>query len=424
MTLVSVCLSHQFTPLHLLERLVVPAAQRQELLTRLKDPSDVREVLVLSTCNRLELYASVDGAVADFTFAALGQLARRAGLPTDVVRAHARVLTGGAVVEHLFSVTCGLDSMAVGESQIVAQVKDAARAAVEAATTGAVLTDLVDAALRVSKRARTETTIGTAGISLVRSGLELARAHRGRAPVRHAVVLGSGSVGRLAARLMSAEAPEKLSVVSRNEVSAARLAAAVAGRPLPVTELLTALADADVLISATGAPTPVVRAEHLRAARASGSPSLFVLDLGMPRDVDPAVRGLSGVTLVDIPDLGRHLAGSSAAFDVDRVRCIVAAETAAHLDLRQATVAAPAIRAMHRHADQVVDAELDRLQDRLNRLTPHQRAETEATVRRIVRAFLHKPTVRARQLSTAPDGLRHLHALLELFDVDPSEDTA
>jgi glutamyl-tRNA reductase len=330
----------------------------------------------------------------------------------------ASIRAGGATVEHLFSVACGLDSMAVGEEQIVAQIKAAARAAVAAATTGPVITGLIDAALRASKRARTETTISTEGISLVRAGLDLADAHLGGLAGRDAVVLGTGSTGKLAARLLREAGVGRLSVAGRSPVRVAEVARGVGGRHLRTADLPAELADADILITATGAAVPVVPAEQVRSARArAGGRPLFVLDLGMPPDVDPAVGGLAGVTLVDLTALGRHLADRAVPDQIPQVRTIVAAEAAAYINRQEQAAAAPVIAAMHAQIRQLADAELNRLNDRLPELSEEQRAETAAAVHRILRKVLHRPTIRAKEFSTGPNGRAYLDALRDLFDL-------
>jgi glutamyl-tRNA reductase len=183
----------------------------------------------------------------------------------------ARIRVGAAAAEHLFSVACGLDSMAVGDDQIVAQIKAATRAADAAGTTCTAITGLIDAALRASKRARTQTTIGTEGISLARAGLDLAAAHLGGLAARHAVVLGTGSMGKLAARLLRQAGVGRLSVASRSPARAAEVPAAVHGRPLAASHVPAALAGTDILITATGSAVPVVHAEQVRAACGRGT---------------------------------------------------------------------------------------------------------------------------------------------------------
>jgi glutamyl-tRNA reductase len=422
MTIICLSLSHRFVPAGLLEKLTVPAGELGEVLARLHAVPGVDEVAVLSTCNRMEVYAAVSGPADRVTGAVAGLVAARGHVPAGQVLRMARIPVGRAAAEHLFSVACGLDSMAVGEDQIVAQIKAAARMAASAGTTGPAVVGLIDAALRASKRARTQTTISTEGISLARAGLDIAAAHLGGLAARDAVVLGTGSTGKLAARLLRQAGVGRLSVAGRNAARAAEVAAAVGGRPLRAADVPAALARADLLVTATGAAAPVVVAGPVQAARAqAGGRPLFVLDLGMPPDVEPAVGRLAGVTLADLAALGQHLAGHAAPDQIPQARAIVAAEAAAYAERQDQAAAAPVIAAMHTQIRQLADAELTRLHDRLPDLSEHQRAETAATVHRILRKILHRPTVRAREFSASPEGRIYLDALQQLFDLRMTE---
>jgi glutamyl-tRNA reductase len=418
MTMVCLSVSHRVTPVELLERLAV-TTEAGDLLARLHAAPGIDEALVLSTCNRVEVYAAAHGPTRQVIRTLADQLGAHRGVRGSDVRRTARVRTGAAVAEHLFSVACGLDSMAVGEEQIVSQVKDAARAAAAAGSTGPVLTGLVDAALRTSKRARTETRIGTEGVSLVRAGLDLAAVQLGGLAGRDAVVLGTGSTGRLTARLLRAAGIGRVSVAGRSANRAAEVAAAVDGTRLRVEEVPGRLAETDILVTATGAAAPLVRAAAVRAARpqAAARP-LVVLDLGMPSDVDPAVGRLPGVTLIDLTALGRHLADRAAPNPVPRVRAIVAEEAHAYVERHQQTAAAPVVAALHQQIGQIAATELARLQDRLPDLNEQQRAETAVAVHRILRKVLYQPTTRAKELAAGPDGPAYLAALSTLFDLD------
>ena len=422
MTIVNVGVSHRIAPAEVLERLAVPAAELSGVLAQLHAVPGIDEVVVLSTCNRAEVYAATSGPAGQVTEAVADLVAARGRVQADEVLRLARIRVGGAAAEHLFSVACGLDSMAVGEDQIVAQIKDAARAARAAGTTGPVITGLIDAALRASKQARTQTTISTEGISLARAGLDLAAAHLGGLAARHAIVLGTGSMGKLAARLLREAGVGRLGVASRSPARAAQVAKAVRGRPLAASDVPAALADSDILVTATGSAVPVMRAGQLRAARepADGRP-LFVLDLGMPPNVEPAAGHLAGVTLIDLAALGRHLASLDVPGQIPQVRAIVAAEAAAYMDRQDQAAAAPVIAAMHAQIRRLADAELARLHDRLPELSEQQRAETTATVHRILRKVLHRPTVRAKEFSAGPQGPLYLEALRQLFDLGTSE---
>jgi glutamyl-tRNA reductase len=418
MTIVNLGVSHRIAAAEALEKLAVPSAQRGSVLARLQAMPSIDEVAVLSTCNRVEVYAAAHGPAGPVARAVADVLAVHGRVEAGQVLRIARIRVGSSAIEHLFNIACGLDSMAIGEDQIVAQIKDAARAAMAAGTAGPAITGLIDAALRASKRARTQTTISTEGISLARAGLDLAEAHVAGLAARHAVVVGTGSTGKLAARLLREAGIGRLSVASRSQERAAEAAAAVHGRPLRTSDVPAALADADILVTATGAAAPVVLAEHVRAARAEADRRpLFVLDLGMPPDVEPAVGRLAGVTLIDVAALGRHLADRAVPSQVPEVRAIVAAEAAAYIERQDQAIAAPVIAAMHAQIRQLADAELARLHDRLPGLSEQQRAETAATVHRILRKILHQPTVRAKELSAGPEGPVYLDALRQLFDL-------
>lgn len=416
MSIVNIGLSHRIAPVEVLEKLAVPPALLGEVLTRLHAVRGIDEVAVLSTCNRIEVFAVTQGSAEQVTRNVADVLAHRDGVSAgDIVR-RAALRVDTAAVEHLFSVACGLDSMAIGEDQIVAQVRTAARAAAAAGTTGAVLTGLIDAALRASKRARTQTTISTAGVSLARAALELADEQLGGLAGRHAVVLGTGSVGRLAARLLREAGVGRLSVASRSEARGAEVAAAVNGTPLRAVDVPAMLAGCDLLITATGCVVPVVPADEVRMAREQTSDRpLLVLDLGMPPDVEPAVGQLAGVTLVDMDAIGRRLAGQEQPVDIPRVRAILAAEVASYLDRQNEAAAAPFIEEMHAHVRDLAETELLRLHARVPTLTDEQRAETAAIVYRVLRKFLHPPTLRAKRLSAHPEGSIYLDALRELF---------
>ncbi|HKC28540.1 MAG TPA: glutamyl-tRNA reductase, partial [Jatrophihabitans sp.] len=356
MTIVNVGISYRTAPAATLEKLAVLPGDQQAALGHLRALSGVDEVFLLSTCNRVEVYAAAVGPAEEVARCVTALLADRAELPADVVQRLAGVRIDGAAAEHLFAVVCGLDSMAVGEEQIVAQVKAAARNAAAAGTTGSILTGLLDSALRASKRARTETTIGTSGVSLVRAGLDAAREHLGDLAGRDAVVVGTGSVGKLAVRLLH-EAGARLSIVSRSPARAAELAATVWGRAVPADGLGAAIAEADLLVTAMGSPAPIVRAGDVNTT------GLFVLDLGLPPDVEPAVGRLPGVRHFNLAALGRQLADADVPDQVPQVRAIVSAEVAFYLARREQAAAGPVITALHAHLRELADAELARLHE-------------------------------------------------------------
>jgi len=412
-------LSHRTTPVALLEQAAVTGDSLGKLLHDVARAEHVAEALVLSTCNRVELYADVDkfhAGVAELS----DLLAQHSGIPLEALTPHLYVHYEDRAVQHLFAVACGLDSMVVGESQILGQVKVALRLAQDQGTVGRVLNELAQQALRVGKRARTETGIDRAGASLVAVGLDVAERVLDGLAGRRAVVVGAGSMSALAAAALRRRGVADLAVVNRTVENAERLAQAVGARPLHLEQLNAEYADADVVVSCTGATGTVVHADALSAARpTAGERPLFVLDLALPRDVDPAIRRMPHVTVVDLETLADTLRGAERAADVEAVRAIVAAEVAGYLGGVRAARVAPTVVALRAMASDVVEAELVRLSGRLPALDSAVRREVELTVRRVVDKLLHAPTVRVKELADEPGGRSYAEALHTLFDLDP-----
>jgi glutamyl-tRNA reductase len=403
----------------LLERVALPAEGVTKLLADVLASDHATEAFVLSTCNRVEVYAEVDkfhGGLAQ----ASELLARRAGIDLDELTPHLYVHYEDRAVSHLFSVACGLDSMVVGESQVLGQVRLALRTAQDAGAAGRQLGALAQQALRVGKRARTETGIDRAGRSVVTAGLEVAGEVLGALDGSEVLVVGAGAMSALAATVVAQGGAARVVVANRTLERAERVAAAVGGEAVPLDLLPGALASADLVVSCTGAVGHVLDTELLRTAVA-GRPDrpLVVLDLALPRDVDPAAHDLPGVTVVDLETLAGALATSEHAADVEATREIVVEEVAAFLGWQRAVSVAPTVVALRDMADAVVRAELVRLSGRLPELDPHARAEIEQTVTRVVDKLLHAPTVRVKQLAEEPGGQSYADALNKLFGLDP-----
>ena len=419
MSVLVVGLSHRSAPVDLLERVALSTEGVTKLLADVLASDHATEALVLSTCNRVEVYAEVDkfhGGLAQ----ASELLARRAGVNLDELTPHLYVHYEDRAVSHLFSVACGLDSMVVGESQVLGQVRLALRTAQDAGAAGRQLGSLAQQALRVGKRARTETGIDRAGRSLVTAGLEVAEQVLGPLDGTEVLVVGAGAMSALAATVVAQGGAARVVVANRTLEHAERVAAAVGGEAVPLDALPAALASADLVVSCTGAVGHVLDTEMLTAA-VSGRPDrpLVVLDLALPRDVDPAAHGVPGVTVVDLETLAGALATNEHAADVEATREIVVEEVAAFLGWQRAVSVAPTVVALRDMADSVVRAELVRLTGRLPDLDPHARAEIEQTVTRVVDKLLHAPTVRVKQLAEEPGGQSYADALNKLFGLDP-----
>ncbi|MFE5163917.1 glutamyl-tRNA reductase [Streptomyces sp. NPDC056697] len=463
MSLLVVGLSHRSAPVSVLERAALVADEQAKLVQDTLAAEPATEAAVLATCNRIELYADVDkfhAGVAELSTL----LAQHTGVGLDELTPYLYVHYEDRAVHHLFSVACGLDSMVVGEGQILGQIKDALALGQELHTAGRLLNDLFQQALRVGKRAHSETGIDRAGQSLVTFGLEqmaqgapVAEWARGK----RALVIGAGSMSSLAAATLARAGVAELVIANRTLERALRLAESLVqqhaatpaaipaegaetlreplvARAVPRGRVSAELPHADIVVSCTGATGLVLTAAELRTAlaqRAACPPGahragtdVSLLDLAMPRDIDAAAHRIEGLHLVDIESLAEAAAepsgapGSSAgamAADVDKVRTIVSAEVAAFGAAQRAAHITPTVVALRTMAADVVASEIARLDGRLPDLDDKQRSEITQTVRRVVDKLLHAPTVRVKQLASTPGGAGYADALRELFDLDP-----
>ena len=414
MSVLVVGLSHRTAPVAVLERAAVPADDLRKTLDELHRAETISEVLLLSTCNRIEVYADAarfHPAVAEIT----AVLARHAGVDVADLSAHLYVHFAEAAAEHMFSVACGLDSMVVGESQILGQLRAAYGLGTQAGSVGSVLHDLAQTALRVGKRVHSETGIDRAGASVVSVALDAAQATLGELSGRRAVVVGAGSMGALAGATLRRRGVTDIVVANRSAERARRLADAVDGRAVGLIDLPAEIAAADLLVSSTGATGLVVEA----AAIAPRQRPLVVLDLALPRDVDPRVGELDQVSYVDLDDL-RARGAMVSDDDVEAATAIVAAELRDYLAEQQQLAVAPTVTALRARANQVIDTELDRLNARLPGIDDQARREVADAVRRAVEKVLHAPTVRVKELAATPGGDQYAAALRALFDLDPA----
>jgi glutamyl-tRNA reductase len=422
MNLLVVGASHRTAPVATLERLVVASTELPEILARLLAQQYVGEAVVVSTCNRIEVYAAVTGfhgGLGDIC----AVLASHAGCTPAELANHLYVHYDGAAVEHVFRVAAGLDSMVVGEAQILGQLRDAYHVAGEADTPGRLLHELMQQALRVGKRAHAETEIDRAGQSVVTAALDLAATHLpGGIKGRPVLVVGAGSMGALAVATLSRQDAGPVGVSNRGADRARRLAEAYGATAVPIAELSSALSTVDIVVAATASIEPVLTRETVARAlreRAADRPDpLVLLDLAVPRDVEPAVVELPGVVVIDIDALAAAQPIGPAAADTAAVTGIVTAEVEAFLTWLRGADVAPTVAALRGRADEVVSAELRRLAQRRPDLTDDQRAEVSRTVHRVVQRLLHSPTVRVRQLAAEPGGDQYAALLRELFDLE------
>ena len=417
MSVLVVGVSHRTAPVEVLERLALDGDGVRKLLTDVAACDHVSETTVLATCNRLEVYADVErfhGSVEDIS----RLLCERADSHAEDLVRYLYVHYDDGAVSHLLHVASGLDSMVVGEGQILGQTREALRLGQEHSTVGASLNVLFQQALRVGKRAHAETDIDHAAPSLVTAALDRAVVEIGAIGGKRAVVLGAGTMASLATSTLARLGASDISVVNRTLANAERLAEEYDARWVEFDALAQELATTDVVISCTGAAGVVLTRAQL-AARASAERPLAIIDLALPHDVDPAVATLPGVTLIDLRSLAEDLHHTEAAREVAGVREIVAEEITAFVSARRQASVTPTVVALRHMATEVVESELERLLGRLPDLDDLTRAEVEHAVRRVADKLLHQPTVRVKELANETGAVSYAAALAELFSLHP-----
>jgi len=418
MSVLVVGVSHRTAPVSVLERLALDANGVQKLILQVMDSGHVLEATALATCNRVEIYAEVDRFHGSVETVSRLLCERADERPEDVVP-HLYVHYDDGAVAHLFNVASGLDSMVVGEGQILGQAREALRIGQESGSIGPVLNVLFQQALRVGKRAHAETDIDRAAPSLVSLAVQRATQHVGEIAGKRIVVVGAGSMASLAVSIVSRLGATDVVIANRTDANASRLAHQYAGRAVRLRDIDTELSRADIIVSCTGAAGVVLPLAQIAGARNHATAPLALIDLALPHDVDPAVAELPGISLIGLARLADEVNGGAGADDVAAVRDIVTQEITAFLAARASANVTPTVVALRTMATGVVDAEVDRLMSRLPDLDPHIRAELELAVRRVADKLLHQPTVRVRELANQEGAISYAAALAELFSLDP-----
>ncbi len=419
MSLVAIGLNHKSVPLDLLERMTLGESDLPKALHALVARPHVSEAVVLSTCNRTEVYAFAErfhGAYQDVrdTLAELCQL-----LPeefSEYLYAH----YDADAARHLFTVASGLDSAVIGESEVLGQVRRAWEVAQIEATAGASINRLFRHAIEVGKRARTETTISRHITSVSQAAVAMAAERLGTLDGRNVLVLGAGEMGAGMAVSLAAAGVREIVVVNRTWEHGAELAARVQGRAARLADLPAELLVADVLLTSTGATSMIVESADVAAVMAArGERPLLIVDIALPRDVDPSASALDGVTLLDMNDLTAFAdAGmQERRREVEAVVGIVDDEVGRYVAQSSAREVAPLVGALHDRADAIRVAELERQRVRLADLTAGERAAVEAVTRGIVAKLLHAPTVRLKDASGSARGERLAESLRDLFEL-------
>ncbi len=421
MSVLALGVSYRRAPVELLERLSFVDDEYPKAYRLLEELAEVQEAVILSTCNRVEIFAEVSSYHAGF-LALKRFLSESRQVPAEEFAEPLYSHYEDDAAEHLFSVASGIDSMVLGEPQILAQVRESFRRAEAEGTTGSMLSSLFRAAIRTGRRVRAETAIGASPATFVEAGTTLAERELGGLAGRSAVVVGAGGMASLAVKHLRVREVGQLRVVNRNLDRARRLAARAGGEPHGLDSLVAALAQADLVVTSTGASGTVIGPDAVGEALDRNGRvrrPLFLLDLAVPRDIDPAVRDFPDVRLADIDDLKEILAGSGTApGDLDKARTIVREEVARFAAWRRAARLAPLIQALRERGARIQAAELARASSRLSSLSDREWAAIESLASGIVAKLLHQPIVQLKERSGPGAGDELARAAAELFGLD------
>jgi glutamyl-tRNA reductase len=420
-TLLAIGMSHKTAPLDLRERIALPEGMAGVVLAEIVKHDEIHEAVAISTCNRTEVYL-VAGDAVEAESAALASMSRQASVrPTELVDAIYSLRDGDAVA-HLFEVVAGLDSMIVGEAEVQGQVKRAYELALVEGVTGPISNRLFRDALAAGKRARTETGISRSQTSVSSVAVELARATLGELDDRGVLVIGAGENAELAARALHERGVRTVFVANRRYDRAIGLAQRFGGTAVRFDDMLPALIEADIVVSSTASPHQIVgSAELAEVMRRRDERPLLVIDIAVPRDIDPAVRELPGVTLYDMDDLAREVArnlGTREA-EAEKARRILEEETERFARWRASLEVVPTISALRERGDRIVEQILRENSGRWTSLSDEDRERVEVLARAVVSRLLHEPTLRLKGASADGAAYVYVQALRELFGLEP-----
>jgi glutamyl-tRNA reductase len=415
MTYTVLGVNHKTAPIELRERIAISRDELPEVTRVLAATPGVTECMIVSTCNRVELIAATESADVDLS----AFLCTQFGLDPELLASHIYQHRDQEAVRHIFRVAASLDSMVVGESQILGQVKDAYAVARTAGTVGGELEHLLQGAFSAAKKVRSETEIGSNSVSIASVAVELARKIFGSLNGRTVFLVGAGKMSELAARHLVQQGAGTILVTNRTMERAQRMAEPFDGRVIPFDKLYDYAAEADIIITSTGAPHHIFRREHGQAflQRRRNRP-MFFIDIAVPRDVDPAMNKLEGLFVYDIDDLQQvaasHIAERKSIAAGAEV--LVEGEVERFHQRRRTVNVAPAIMALQRQAEELRQAEIRRIHTRLGSLNAEQLAAVEALTRGLVNKFLHPPMQALKQAARENDAVR-LDALCETYSL-------
>jgi glutamyl-tRNA reductase len=418
--LLALGVSHHTAPLALREKLALTEGKAAGVLNALVSQESISEAAALSTCNRTELYLVATGSVEAET-AGLGVLAREAGIPPTELLGPLYSLRAADAARHLYRVTAGLDSMILGEAEIQGQVKRAYELALVEGATGPILNRMFRGALAAGKRARTETAVGEKGVSIPSVAVELAQRNLGDLSARRVLLIGAGDTSELTARALAARGSDAVFIANRGYNRAISLAERYGGEAVRVDELPVQLAGADIVVSATNSPHHLIEGSELELlmGQRDGKP-LLLIDLAVPRDIDPECREIEGVSLFDVDEVQaiveRNASGREA--EARHAAGILDAELSRFERWLGSQEVMPTVAALRERAERIVAQVLAENATRWESLSATDRERMEQMTRAIVNRLLHEPTVRLKGLADREDAYLQVSALRELFGLD------
>jgi glutamyl-tRNA reductase len=412
--------SHKTAPLALRERLALPEGRAARVLSDLTSHAEIHEAVAISTCNRTEVYVVAADPVEAENLV-LAELSRQAGIRPTELLGRLYSLRGADAVRHLFSVAAGLDSMIVGEAEVQGQVKRAYELALVEGATGPISNRLFRDALGAGKRVRTETALGRSRVSVSSVAVDLARDVLGDLEKRRVLVVGAGENGELTARALADRGVRTVFVANRRYDRAIGLAQRFGGEAVRFDDLPAEIVNADIVVGCTSSPHLIVGADELAlvAEQRAGRP-LLLIDIAVPRDIDPRVRELPGITLYDMDDLQRTVARNLDVQDAEasRARTVIEDELERFDRWLSTLDVVPTIAALRERGDEIVQQVLRENEGRWESLSPADRERVELMARAVVSRILHEPTARLKRPSDEDAAYVHLQALRELFGLD------
>ena len=423
MDVIIVGLSHKTAPVEVREKLAIPESRLTEALRRLSGYPGIRESMVLSTCNRVEVYAVVDEVQQGWARVQRFLADTHLSLSPEQLMPHLYWYNGARAIQHLFRVGASLDSMILGEPQVLAQLKTAYDAALGSKSSGLVLNKLVKKAISVAKRVRTETKIAQAAVSVSSAAVELAKKIFSHLNEKTVLLIGAGGMAKLAARHLMNQGVRRMLITTRDLQSAAQLAKDFNGDAVPFEEFHAHMAVADIVLCSTGASHYLIRADDVhRTLRQRMNHPIFLIDISVPRNIDPAVKDIDNAFLFDIDDLEMHINQNreERRCEASKAEQMVQEEVQSILSWMKTLQVTPTILALRRRAEDIKQMELQKTWSRLRSLSPQERAAVESLASGVVNKLLHGPLVALKAEADTSVGCLYVEAARRFFGLDES----